>query len=72
MLTLFTAFGFRLFARPLFAGYYAVGNEVRLYAGMAYAMVLYVAFIGKMIFYNHFHDTYNQIMRLGGKAENVI
>lgn len=52
-----------------FAGYYAVGNEVRLYAGMAYAMVLYVAFIGKMIFYNHFHDTYNQIMRLGGKAE---
>ena len=36
---------------------------------MIYAMVLYIAFVGKMIFYNHFHDTYNQILRLGGKAE---
>lgn len=52
-----------------FTSYYALGNDVRLWAGMIYAMVLYIAFVGKMIFYNHFHDTYNQILRLGGKAE---
>lgn len=49
--------------------YQAIGDDIRLWAGMIYAVVLYVAFVGKMIFYNHFHDTYNHILRLGGKAE---
>lgn len=52
-----------------FDGYFALGNSVRLAAAMVYATVLYGAFAGKMIFYNHFHDTYNQILRLGKKAE---
>lgn len=51
------------------ASYYAAGDTVRLIAGMVYATVLYAAFAGKMIFYNHFHDTYNYILRMGGKAE---
>lgn len=50
-------------------GYYAVSDTVRLGIGIVYATVLYLAFAGKMIFYNHFHDTYNHILRMGGKAE---
>lgn len=49
--------------------WYDVGDTVRLIAGIIYAAVLYMAFMGKMIFYNHFHDTYNHILRMGGKAE---
>ena len=49
--------------------YHALENDILLYAGLVYALVLYAAFVGKMIFYNHFHDTYNQIVRLGAKAE---
>lgn len=49
--------------------YYAVGDTIRLTAGMIYATVLYAAFAGKMIFYSHFHDIYNHILRLGKKAE---
>ena len=49
--------------------YYAMGDTIRLAAGMIYATVLYCAFVGKMIFYNHFHDIYNHILRLGKKAE---
>ena len=49
--------------------YYAMGDAIRLAAGMIYATVLYCAFVGKMIFYNHFHDIYNHILRLGQKAE---
>lgn len=52
-----------------FDGYAALGDTIRIWAGMVYATVLGAAFIGKMIFYNHFHDTYNQILRLGQKAE---
>ena len=51
------------------ASYGAIGDEVRLAAGMVYATVLYAAFMGKVIFYTHFHDTYNHILRLGMKAE---
>ena len=36
---------------------------------MAYSVVLYVAFVGKMIFYNQFHDIFNNIVFLGEKAE---
>ena len=43
--------------------YHALENDILLYAGLVYALVLYAAFVGKMIFYNHFHDTYNQIVR---------
>lgn len=52
--------------------YYAVGDTIRLTAGMIYATVLYAAFAGKMIFYSHFHDIYNHILRLGKKPKNII
>lgn len=51
------------------ATYYAISDTIRIVVGIVYATVLYVAFMGKMIFYNHFHDTYNHLVRMGGKAE---
>lgn len=35
----------------------------------AYLLVLYLAFLGKMIFYEHFHDTFNPTVRLGFHAD---
>ena len=32
-------------------------------------MVLYAAFMGKLIYYYHFKDTYNELVRLGGNAD---
>lgn len=49
--------------------YYAVGDTVRLIGGMVYAFVLYTAFIGRMVFYHHFHDNFNETLWLGRKAE---
>lgn len=48
---------------------FVAGNMVRLYIGLIYALILYGAFVGKMIFYYHFHDIFNQTIRLGAKAE---
>ena len=45
------------------------GDMIRVYGGLAYALILYGAFAGKMIFYYHFHDIFNQTLRLGAKAE---
>ena len=50
-------------------GYFAVGDTVRAAGLTAYLVVLYTAFMGKMIFYYHFHDTFNQTVRLGGHAD---
>ncbi len=47
----------------------AYGDYVRIVLMDIYITVLYFAFIGKLIFYFHFHDTYNSIMWLGRKAE---
>jgi lipoteichoic acid synthase len=52
-----------------FPAYDAWGDTLRLIGGLAYSLVLYLAFAGKMIFYSHFHDIYNQTMKLGQKAE---
>lgn len=49
--------------------YFAVGDAVRLSLLLIYAVVLYTAFIGKMIFYAHFHDTFNQTLWLGKNAD---
>ena len=35
----------------------------------AYLGILYLAFIGKLIFYDHFHDTFNATIRLGIHAD---
>ncbi len=52
-----------------FPSLYDLGNTLRLGAAMIYSFILYAAFVGKMIFYNHFHTTYNHILRLAEKAE---
>lgn len=45
------------------------GNIIRMILGLVYALVLYGAFVGKMIFYTQFHDIFNNIVFLGEKAE---
>jgi len=45
------------------------GLEMRLAIGCVYAIILYAAFMGKMIFYRHFHDTYNYLIHMGRHAE---
>lgn len=52
-----------------FPAYEAVGDTVRAAAVTVYAVVLYLAFAGKMIFYYHFQDIYNPTMRLGKNAD---
>ena len=52
-----------------FPAYFAVGDTVRMALFLAYAAVLYTAFIGKMVFYAHFHDTFNQTIWLGRNAD---
>jgi lipoteichoic acid synthase len=47
----------------------AHGDYIRIIAAMAYAIVLYGVFAGKMLFYFHFHDIFNHIVRLGRHAE---
>lgn len=49
--------------------YFAVGDTVRLTVFLLYAAVLYTAFLGKMIFYSHFHDTFNPTLLLGRNAD---
>ena len=45
------------------------GDILRSVIGVIYAIILYAAFMGKMIFYRHFHDTYNYLVRMGKNAE---
>lgn len=52
-----------------FPSYRAYGDTLRLIGGLVYSLVLYLAFVGKMLFYKHFHDIYNQTLKLGAKAE---
>ena len=52
-----------------FAPWAAHGDTIRLVLGMIYAMAIYLAFIGKQIFYAQFHDIFNNIVFLGEKAE---
>ena len=54
-----------------FPAYAAWGDSLRLLGGLIYSLVLYLAFTGKMLFYKHFHDIYNQTLKLGAKAENI-
>lgn len=52
-----------------FPAYFAVGDAVRAAGVLLYAAALYTAFMGKMIFYDHYHDIYNQLVWLGRNAE---
>ena len=53
----------------LFDGYHQIEDTVRLVGLTIYSCVLYAAFAGKMIFYKHFHDTYNYMVHYGKHAE---
>ncbi|WP_427113417.1 LTA synthase family protein [Megasphaera sueciensis] len=52
----------------VFPYWYSHGNFIRLLCGTIYAVILYAAFVGKMIFYFQFHDTFNGLVLLGRKA----
>lgn len=49
--------------------YFAMGDTIRTILLTLYLLVLYVAFWGKTIFYYHFSDTYNELIRLGKNAD---
>ena len=49
--------------------YHQYEDMVRLIGLTIYSCVLYAAFTGKMIFYKHFHDTYNYMVHYGKHAE---
>lgn len=53
----------------LFDGYHQIEDTVRLVGLIIYSCILYAAFAGKMIFYKHFHDTYNYMVHYGNHAE---
>ena len=52
-----------------FGTYHQYEDMVRLIGLTIYSCVLYAAFAGKMIFYKHFHDTYNYMVHYGKHAE---
>ena len=52
-----------------FDTYHQYEDIVRLIGLTIYSCVLYAAFAGKMIFYKHFHDTYNYMVHYGKHAE---
>lgn len=49
--------------------YANIADSLRCLWVVVYALCLYVAFMGKMIFYGEFHDIYNQTMLLGKNAD---
>ena len=51
--------------------YFMAGDSIRALIVTAWLMVLYTAFMGKMIFFYHFHDTFNQTLRLGKNADKM-
>ena len=51
--------------------YFAIGDTVRAAGVTLYLVLLYTAFMGKLIFYFHFHDIFNQTLRLGRNADKM-
>ena len=50
--------------------YISVHSEfIRAILGTIYFLVVYIAFLGKLIFYYHYRDTYNSNLRLGKNAD---
>lgn len=45
------------------------GDVLRVIGMLIYTAILYAAFMGKMIFYKEYHDTYNDTVWLGKNAE---
>ena len=53
----------------MWPGWETMGDTLRLVAMTVYGLVIYAAFAGKLIFYKHFHDTYNYTIHYGRNAE---
>ena len=51
-----------------FSDLYAYADTVRAIGLCVWLVVLYVAFVGKMIFYYHYHDIYNHLIWLAHHA----
>ena len=49
--------------------YFILGDTIRAAGVTVYALLLYTAFWGKMIFYDHYHDIFNELVWLGKNAE---
>ena len=49
--------------------YFSIGDTIRQIAITLYAIAIYTAFLGKMLFYYHYHDIFNSTLWLGKKAE---
>lgn len=49
--------------------YAQISDTLRMVGVSIYAFIMYVAFVGRMIFYYHFRDIYNPTIRLGGNAD---
>lgn len=52
-----------------FESVYVHSDSIRVILGTLYFLVVYVAFLGKLIFYYHYKDTYNSNLRLGKNAD---
>ncbi len=52
-----------------FDTYHQYEDVIRIIELTIYSCVIYAAFAGKMIFYKHFHDTYNYMVHYGNHAE---
>ena len=48
---------------------YIHSDSIRVILGTLYFLVVYIAFLGKLIFYYHYKDTYNSNLRLGRNAD---
>ena len=53
----------------VFPAFYVYGSTVRLVLFTIYAVAIYAAFIGRRIYWYHFHDVYNRNMWLGKNAD---
>ena len=49
--------------------WYGLGDTLRVVGLTIYLAALYTVFMGKLVFYYHYHDIYNHILWLGEKAD---
>lgn len=52
--------------------YAEYGDLLRTILGTIYAVIIYLAFMGKLIFYKHFGDKFNRILYMGKNADKHI
>ena len=52
--------------------YAEIGDYVRIALAVIYGCIIYAAYMGKLIFYKHFGDIYNQLVYMGNHADKHI